>query len=140
MLIEKLVRDIYKSRAPGEIQPLQWSILRFLERAETGQRTVGWISRYLGLTPAPVSRALNTLSKRGLVASEPNPEDARSRMIWLTPLGKRTVAQDPLLELAKKLRALPEADRLNLQAVLQTLVLDTQTQDREGANGDGTGN
>ncbi|MEO1363018.1 MAG: hypothetical protein AAFU86_04485, partial [Pseudomonadota bacterium] len=50
ILLERFVRDIYPSRESSAIQPLQWSILRYLARMPADQCEVRFIAKFLGLT------------------------------------------------------------------------------------------
>lgn len=99
--IERLARNIYPNRAPGEIQPLQWAILRFVNRTTDGPRGIRRIAAHLGLTTAPVSRAAATLEKRGLLKIRRNPRDARAVIVELTRHGQEVLEGDPILALAE---------------------------------------
>ncbi len=131
LLIEKVVRDAYSARRPGEVQPLQWAILRYLQRAEDTQRTPTWIARYVGVTAAPVSRALKTLEARGAILTSPSQRDARSIDVRLTPLGEALLREDPIRYVAAQIAHLPEDERAHFKQTLQTLV------QRLGTNGKG---
>lgn len=47
----------------------------------------------LEVTPRYVTRLVDSLSERGLVARSPHPSDRRSLLVALTPAGERLVAQ-----------------------------------------------
>ncbi|MEQ9640093.1 MAG: MarR family transcriptional regulator [Alphaproteobacteria bacterium] len=99
-LMEQTVRSMYDKRGPHEIHPGQWSALRFLSRAGEEARTVNGLATFLGVTPAPASRAAAALVKRGFVTQEPNPNDRRSHTLSLTEDGRAALAQDPIARLA----------------------------------------
>jgi len=123
LLLEKLIRNVYAARLSAEIQPLQWSILRYLKTAPENRCTVGWIRSFVGLTHAPVVRAIKTLTLRGLVADRNHPQDARSRLLYLTASGLDSLRRDPILSLVRLMRELPENDRVQLKKSIRTLAL-----------------
>jgi DNA-binding MarR family transcriptional regulator len=125
ILLEKIVRDMYVSKASSEIQPLQWSILRYLRQSPEDRCNVARIKDFLGLTHSPVVRAVNTLVKRGLAEQRTNPSDARSKIVSPTELGLGTLAQDPILKVAERIRRLPEDERERLHKIIRALALDT---------------
>ncbi len=125
MLLEKIVRDTYSAKSSKEIQPLQWSILRYLDRNPAQRCTMSWVKSFLGLTHAPVVRAINTLVSRELVRQEPNPNDARSNLLFLTEQGKRALELDPIAKVANRMRELPEEERKTLMRSIRSLALST---------------
>ena len=58
VLLEKIFRNAYENRRSSEVQPLQWSIMRYLVHASEDRRTVVWLASFLGMTHAPVARAV----------------------------------------------------------------------------------
>jgi len=123
LLMERIVRGAYDARASREIQPLQWSILRYLGRFPVERRTLTRIAAYLDLTHAPISRAIRTLKTRGLVAVDPNPSDARSSIVSLTESGRATLELDPIRKIARSVRDLPDADRRAIRRSLRAIAL-----------------
>lgn len=128
LLLEKIVRDTYSVRDSGYIQPLQWSILRYLGSEPVHRCTMTNVRSFLGLTHAPVVRAINTLVKRGLVEQRTNPSDARSKLLALTNAGSETVRTDPMRRVAKLIASLPDSDREKFQLVIRELVMKREMQ------------
>lgn len=126
VLIEKIVRATYPSREPGAIQPLQWSILRFLARASKEQCTAHMVANFLGITAAPTSRAIQTLVKRGFLKQEKNKLDARSNILILLEPAQEALKQDPLIRLAECVSNLPEGDKAVFKKALERLVIDVR--------------
>lgn len=124
VLLERFVRDIYPVKQSSAIQPLQWSILRYLARTSAERREVRWIAQFLGLTRAPVTRAIATLESRNLVEQQINGEDARTKTVTLTELGIGTLAQDPIILAAGRIRTLPEIDQEHFIRSIRSLALD----------------
>ena len=136
ILMEKIVRDVYSNKGSREVQPLQWSILRYLERASANSSDLTSIARFLGLTLSPVSRAVQTLEKRGLVTKRPDPQSGRAVVVSLSNEGRATLEADPILKIAKKINVLPEGEREQFRNALRSLWLlaDMENGDADGAD------
>lgn len=63
----------------------------FLVAHLPGRVTPGRLARALGLTAGAVTQLLEGLRDAGLVVQQPNPDDARSRIVTLTPEALRDV-------------------------------------------------
>jgi DNA-binding MarR family transcriptional regulator len=111
VLLERFVQDIYPAKQSSAIQPLQWSILRYLVRTPSDRCEVRWIAQFLGLTRAPVTRAIATLEARNMVSQQVSGVDARTKTVTLTEFGIRTLVQDPILLAVERIRILPKADQ-----------------------------
>lgn len=133
LLIEKIIRETYASARSSDIQPLQWSILRYVERTPAQDCAASRIAAYLGLTHAPVVRAVKTLVKRGLIKQERNPRDARSNILSLTELGYETLTADPILKVVERLQRLPEGERELFKRLVRSLSI-TPEQNEIGGN------
>ncbi len=123
LLMERTVRNIYEERSSSAVQPLQWSILRFLEAAPTDDARVANIAKYLGTHHATVSRAVSTLVNRGYVGRKGGSHALRTAPLVLTDLGRETLKKDPILKIAKKIDSLPEGERRQFERVLTQLAL-----------------
>ncbi|GLQ28098.1 hypothetical protein GCM10007927_29010 [Sulfitobacter pacificus] len=123
VLLERFVRDIYPARHSSEIQPLQWSILRYLDRMPDDRCELRWIAQFLGLTRAPVTRATATLEGRGYVTHRANGHDGRTKTIGLTPLGIKALSNDPILTAVKHIRKLPEAEQSQFMNTIRSIAL-----------------
>jgi DNA-binding MarR family transcriptional regulator len=123
ILLERFVRDIYPAKHSSAIQPLQWSILRYLARMPDDRCEVRWIAQFLGLTRAPVTRAVATLESRSLISQMTSGVDARTNTITLTDLGVATLALDPIVEAAERIRVLPEIDQAQFINSVRSLAL-----------------
>jgi len=67
--------------------------------ANQGPLSVGELSSYLGIRHSSVSQTRRSLEESGLVTSDVDPGDGRSRRLRLSPLGKKLVARlQPLWE------------------------------------------
>lgn len=126
VLLERFVRDIYPSRQSSSVQPLQWSILRYLDRMPTDRCEVRYIAKFLGLTRAPVTRALATLATRNFVTHDISPDDARNKTFKLTELGRAQLARDPIILAAERIRTLPEDEQEQFIRAIRTIALNTE--------------
>ena len=123
ILWEKTVRDVYEERASSTIQPLQWSILRFLDASPTSDARVATIAKYLSTHHAPVSRAVATLLKRNMVEKHGGAAAIRTSPLTLTALGREVLQNDPIHKLAEEMRRLPSKERRMLEKILKRLAL-----------------
>ena len=129
MLWERTVRNIYEERSSSAIQPLQWSILRFLNASPTSDARVATIAKYLGTHHAPVSRAVATLMKRELIEKVGGPTAVRTSPLTLTSRGRDLLKTDPIRKLAREMRRLPDRERWLLEDILKKLALNQHALD-----------
>ena len=102
------------------------------ELGRTGPQPLNELGQRLILEKSWVSRAVDGLAELGLVRKEPNPEDARSWIVALTPEGTNRVQSlnATLNEHAEQLlQTLPVADREVVKRSLN-LLLDALRADR----------
>ena len=121
ILIERIVRSTYPSKHVKEIQPLQWSILRYLQQMPQERCEVRWIASFLDLTRAPVTRAIQTLEKRGLIQQVANAGDKRTKTVTLTAAGIEALKKDPIIKLAKLLELLPPVERKQFERSIREI-------------------
>lgn len=123
IIIEKIVRATYPSREPGAIQPLQWSILRFLARVPPEQCTANMVAKFLGITAAPTSRTIQTLVKRGFIKQMKSEHDARSFLLVLQPPAFQALKDDPIMRLAECVAKLPESEKGVFKKSLECIIV-----------------
>ena len=70
----------------GDLTPTQWATLAKL--AEIGSSSQNRLGRYTAMDVATINGVVDRLKERGLVATEPDPTDARRRVVSLTPDGE----------------------------------------------------
>lgn len=134
VLIEKIVREAYEKRHSSEVQPLQWSIMRYLSLATEDRCTIAWIASFLGVTHAPVVRAVQTLLRKNFVVQEVNEADGRSKIIKLSREGLMHLNDDPLLSVAERIDKLSEDEKQSLISAVRRLISIDETG-KVGANG-----
>ncbi len=107
------------------VSPNQFLVLMAL--AETGQVCQQFLAGVIGIDPRNIVPILDSLEARGLVGRETDPADRRRRLIELTSVGRRIVAELSALgeQTERELLApVPPPDRESLRRILRT-VLDT---------------
>jgi len=131
ILLESITRSAYSERAPGQLQPLQWSIIRYLRTCDEEFATVGYTARFLGLSHAPVSRSIATLRKKELLSQFEHPYDARGAVFKLTQKGEGLATIDPLIRVANIIDDLPQGLKADFQLAVEQVVMKISTQAHE---------
>ncbi len=121
LLLEQLVRLIYPERSPQDMHPGQWAALRYINRANLEACTVVGLSRYLGITQGPASRAITALERKGLIAGTRGTIDRRVIRLTVTGTGKLLLQHDPIERLASLVGELDEAQRSVMATVVDQL-------------------
>ena len=124
VLMESIIRSAYTQRSPGDLLPLQWSILRYLHGCNAQHASISYLARFLGLTHAPISRSVSTLKKRDLVKSVQTPAAARGFALSLTQKGKIVLQDDPLKRVASAIGFLPEEQISCMAQGIEHLILE----------------
>ena len=107
------------------IAEIRFSQLFVFARLRRGPATIGDIAREMRFSHQAASTLVNQLEGAGLARRVPNPDDGRSRLVELTPLGMRalrvgTTARDDLLE---RLRAHTSDEELAAASAVVTTLL-----------------
>lgn len=86
-IIAQLARTLMEKRLPEGLTQPHFSVLNHLVRLGDGV-TPRDLSRAFQVPKNSMTNTLAGLEARGLIASRANPDDARSRCIYLTPAGR----------------------------------------------------
>lgn len=106
---------------------------------ETGAVRSRDLARSEGLDPSTMSRRLASLTERGLVEREPDPQDGRAWLLSLSPAGRDALARERARRVAMVTDALgdwSEGDRAELARLLAQLT-DTLEARRAARGGRG---
>jgi DNA-binding MarR family transcriptional regulator len=87
-IIEQLSRALFEARLPQGVLASHFSVLNHLVRVADG-RTPLELARAFQIPKTTLSHTLMLLEKRGWIEMRPNPEDKRSKRVWLTQAGRR---------------------------------------------------
>ena len=89
---------LFAAAIGSDITPTQWAALARLY--QVGPLSQNLLGRQTAMDAATVKGVVNRLARRGLVATEPNPEDGRRLTVVLTHSGRTLV--DELLPNARR--------------------------------------
>lgn len=103
-IIQQLSRALFEARLPEGMQVQHFSILNHLVRVSDG-RTPLELARAFQTPKASLTHTLGGLEKHGLVEMRPNPNDGRSKQVWLTEAG-RTFRDRAIAAMADDMQAL----------------------------------
>jgi DNA-binding MarR family transcriptional regulator len=85
----RLEQAARRSELHGELDRAGYLLARTLDDA--GPITVNELAEHLGLDGSTVTRQISALERRGFVERAVDPDDRRSRILQLTPRGRRTM-------------------------------------------------
>ncbi|MEO0497053.1 MAG: MarR family transcriptional regulator [Pseudomonadota bacterium] len=116
-IINQLSSTLFNRRMPHGLHVSHFSVLNHLVRLGDGV-TPNKLAGAFQVTKATMTHTLAVLSKGGFLRMEPNPADARSKLVYLTDEGRalRDEAIETLREPAQKLAAL-----MDMEAVAKAL-------------------
>lgn len=113
-IIEQLTRTILEAHLPEGLIASHFTVLNHLTRVRDGQTPMD-MARAFQVPKTSLTHTLTGLEKKGLIEMRPNPDDGRSKCVWLTEAGKALRAQ-VIQEMA------PEFVRLSQDMNLETLL------------------
>lgn len=96
-IIAQLARARIEARLPDGLTQSHFAVLNHLVRVGEGTTPLA-LARAFQMPKTSMTHTLAGLEARGLVELRPNPDDGRSRRVWLTPPGRacRDAAIDSL--------------------------------------------
>ena len=119
-IIDQLSRTLLEGRLPKGLISAHFAVLSHLMRVEDG-RTPVELARAFQLPKTSVTHTVAVLEKRGLVDVRPNPNDRRSKCVWLTDAG-RALRDDTIAAMAPDFETLAAGfDVAKLQDILPVL-------------------
>ncbi|MBM7066437.1 MarR family winged helix-turn-helix transcriptional regulator [Actibacterium sp. 188UL27-1] len=97
-IIEQLSRALLEAQLPAGMLVSHFSVLNHLIRVKDG-RTPLELARAFQMPKTTMTHTLGGLHKHQLVETRPNPEDKRSKCIWITDAG-RAFREDAIAAMA----------------------------------------
>ena len=85
-IIEQISRSFLEARLPDGLIAPHFAVVNHLIRVEDG-RTPMDLARAFQVPKTSMTHTLAGLEKHGFVDMRPNPDDGRSKRVWLTPAG-----------------------------------------------------
>ncbi|PCH66718.1 MAG: MarR family transcriptional regulator [Rhodobacteraceae bacterium] len=119
-IIDQLGRAQLEATLPKGLIAAHFTVLNHLMRVADG-RTPVELARAFQLPKTSVTHTVGALAKRGLVDVRPNPNDRRSKCVWLTDAGRK-LRNDTITAMAPDFAALVAAiDPQKLLGILPVL-------------------
>lgn len=87
-IIAQLSRTALEARLPKGMTLPHFSVVNHLVRVKNGQTPLA-LARAFQVPKTTMTHTLNGLETHGFVEIRPNPEDRRSKTVWLTEAGQR---------------------------------------------------
>jgi DNA-binding MarR family transcriptional regulator len=115
--------SIFSEQMGEDVTPMRWAVLAKLH--ETGPSSQNRLGRSTAMDAATIKGVVDRLMDRGLIETQPDPLDARRRVIGLTEAGRQLVERSiaNALEITRKtLAPLTQQERAALLSILRKLV------------------
>lgn len=133
-LVDALVQTSFMTMAVlnkiGAENDLSLTQLRVLAILRDRRVRMAGLATYLGLEKSTMTGLVDRAEKRGLLARAPSADDGRAIDVFLTPSGMQLVDQayaDVVRALAPMTSALPTADQHKLQALLERMLVPSES-------------
>lgn len=121
-LLSRFARLISADRGDGELQPVHWLALGFLNRANRYSRTPKGLTAWLDQTKGSVSQTIAVLEKKGLVSRHSDPADKRVVRLDLTAAGQRMIALGMTPVAEQMLSYLPKNERAQFIQMVERMI------------------
>ena len=86
-IVNQLATAMFEARLPPGFTVSQFAVLNHLIRVRDG-RTPLDLARAFQVPKTTMTHSLAVLERHGLLRTAPNPEDGRSKCVWITPEGR----------------------------------------------------
>ncbi len=116
-----LARLVHSAAADPSLTPAQWTALRYFASANRFSRTPSAFSEFNATTRGTASQTVKSLICMGFLEKRAHESDGRSALIELTEAGYAKLADDPLGDLIRCIRALPDSQREAFTATVNEL-------------------
>lgn len=135
MVAGRFVRQLRRATGTDDVPTPTLRLLATVD--ELAPVSIGTLAEADRCSQPTMSSAVRGLVERGWVAKRPNPDDARSSLVDLTPDGAQVLAaaRARMAEhVAARLRAYPDLDERDLATAVRVLraLLDEPTPTQEG--------
>jgi DNA-binding MarR family transcriptional regulator len=87
-IIEQLGRTRLEAHLPDGLIAPHFTVLNHLIRVGDGTTPLA-MARAFQVPKTSLTHTLQGLERRGFIEMRPNPEDGRSKTVWITPAGRR---------------------------------------------------
>lgn len=87
-IINQISTAFLEARLPGGLLVSHFGVISHLIRVRDGATPLE-LARAFQVAKTTMTHTLAGLEKHGLIEMRPNPDDKRSKQVWLTPAGKQ---------------------------------------------------
>ena len=103
-IIGQLSRTLFEARLPDGLLTAHFSVVNHMVRLGDGQTPLA-LARAFQVPKTTMTHMLSVLERNGFISMTPNPDDGRSKCVFLTPAG-RAFREDAIQGLAPDLAAM----------------------------------
>jgi DNA-binding MarR family transcriptional regulator len=133
-ILEQLGRALLQARLPPGLLVSHFGVLNHLIRVRDGSTPLD-LARAFQVPKTTMTHTLGGLEQAGLVEMTPNPEDARSKRVWITAQGRAFRART-IAALAPDIARIADAfDETSVRRLLPDLERLRETMDRQRDGG-----
>lgn len=118
-IINQLSRASFEARLPDGMVLPHFTVINHLIRVQDGQTPLQ-LARAFQVPKTSMTHTLAGLEKRGLVDMRANPDDARSKQVWLTAAGRK-FRQEAIASLSPDVAEI--SDTLSMEEVTAAISL-----------------
>ena len=116
-IINQLSSNRFDQRLPAGLRVSQFGVLNHLVRVGDGKTPVS-LANAFQLTKGAMTNTLSILQEKGLVSIKQNPNDGRSKLVFITDAGRETREQ-AIRDLAKEFAFV--AEQIDTEQVLAVI-------------------
>jgi DNA-binding MarR family transcriptional regulator len=116
---EVLEAHLLREVCPFPLNPTQFHLLKLM--AQDGEHHVGEIAEVLGVSTPAATKNIDKLERHGLVSRAQAPDDRRSTVLTVSPLGRRIVVRFEELTAARLYPVLERFDEEDLTTFTDVL-------------------
>jgi DNA-binding MarR family transcriptional regulator len=121
-LLIQAARVADTTRLVSELRPAEWMALRFFARANRYSRRPSALADFEASSRAAVSQVISRLEHGGYLSREQSADDGRSVTVEVTAKGVAALQDDPIANLIRIVRLLPEENRDALHDALRDVL------------------
>ena len=121
-LLIQAARMADTTRLTSDLRPAEWMALRYFARANNQSRTASALADFEAHSRAAVSHIIGRLEHGGYLTRRQSQEDGRSFGLEVTAKGQTALLHDPIGNLVRTVRSLPDQDRDALHDALREVL------------------
>ena len=109
-VIEHIGRRLQSLAYSENLNPAQWTLLRFLAKSNPSARTPTGFARFHLTTKSAATQTIEALLRKRLIRTAPHPHDQRAKLLELTARGQQALHRDPMNKLVVALERMSGAE------------------------------